>query len=161
MANVASNSISVFPTVNRTQSDVFGRSQRLFTEQNVANIAKMLSSKDGYVIGKINVVNGDVTADAIAFVIGGYYVEVLVSALPTGTVYASLNISNGVLDSDNASSEYAGISFDTTSSTGALLLGVKSVTASGDTSVTTFTIAPESQYMYDGSKVDVIDGGTI
>ena len=151
MANVASNSISVFPTVNRTQSDVFGRSQRLFTEQNVANIAKSLSSKAGYVIGKINVVNGDSTADVIAFVLGGYYIEVLVSALPTGTVYASLNINNGILAGDKDTDVYTGVSFDSTH--GTLLLGTKSDT--------TFTIAPESLYMYDGSKVDVVDGGEI
>lgn len=160
MSNVASNSISVFPTVNRTQSDVFGRSQRLFTEQNVANIAKMLLSKDGYVIGEINVVNGDSTTDVLAFVLGGYYVEVLYSAI-TGlmtddsSLYAVLKLDGNKLSGDSDESIYSGIDFVTTKPT----LGTYLLIATVSDGV--FSIPDESLYMYDGSKVDVIDGGTI
>ena len=160
MSNVASNSISVFPTVNRTQSDVFGRSQRLFTEQNVANIAKMLSSKDGYVIGQINVVNGDSTTYVIAFVLGGYYVEVLYSAITAlmtddSSLYAVLKLDGNKLSGDRDDSMYVGIDFVTEKPTSGTYLLIATVSGGA------FSIPDESLYMYDGSKVDVIDGGTI
>lgn len=156
MSNVASNSISVFPTVGRTQADALGRSQRLFTEQNVAKLSSMLQSKNFVLDSLVLVPIPDGTTsekgNAVAFVLNGYYVEVLVSALPVGTVYASMHIQDGVLDGDNTSGEYTGISFDTTS--GELLLGTKSESNE-------FTISDASKYMYDGSRVDVIDGGEI
>ena len=140
--NIASVSISVFPTVNRTV-EVFNRSQRLFTEQNVRDIANMVNSKDSYVIEEKD--------GELEFCLGGYHVIVLTSAIKNaindGDVYAVAQFQDGNLDMDDAG-VYKGISFDSSKPEGGtyLLLGTKD----GDT----FTIAKESKIMYDGERVD-------
>lgn len=181
MANIASDSISVFPTVNRGDRDQLGRSQRLFTEQNVRDIANMVNSKDSYVICVRDcqrTTQSDTgtptqqTAKCIEFCLGGYHVLVDIAELPTGTVYAlaQFDSSTGNLKGDNTSKQYTGISFvsDKPADGTYLLLGTK------DGNI--FTIAKKSEIMYDGARVDaasldaasiqsinltLIDGGTI
>lgn len=146
--NIASVSISVFPTVNRAV-EVFNRSQRLFTEQNVRDIANMVNSKDSYVI--------EWKDNKLEFCLGGYHVIVDTTALADGTVYAIAQFDKGNLSGDS-SDIYTGIGFSSSKPEGGtyLLLGTKD----GQT----FTVAEESKIMYDGARVDstaltIIDGG--
>ena len=169
MAKIASNSISVFPTVNRGDGDQLGRSQRLFTEQNVRDIANMVNSKDSYVIDENTTVDGK---QCVEFCLVGYHVyvdkDVLVNLEGIGvgnSIYAVAQFdTNGNLDSDATSTPnvYNGITFQTSEpdedNSKYLLLGAK--TPSG------LSVAKSSKIMYDGARVystslDLIDGGTI
>lgn len=154
VVNIASDSIFVFPTVSRSTTIKFARSPRLFTEENVRDIAKMVNSKDSYVIG--------LEDNQLEFCLGGYHVIVSTSALPdtlnNKSVYAVAKFDKGNLLGDTTDNKYAGVDFDESKPTSGtyLLLGTK--TSDG------FTVSKESEIMYDGARVDstaltLIDGG--
>lgn len=93
MAYITSNDIYMFPVANR--GDAFPLS-RLTTEQNIVNILKSMSDKDGFVISPSGSV--DMSSSALfEFIIGGYYVTTANDKLPvtTGsgyTLYAKIKL---------------------------------------------------------------------
>ena len=164
MANIASDSISVFPTVNKPVEG-FSRSQRLFTEENVRDIANMVNSKDSYVIQTTTLTKNNTGVSCVEFCLDGYHVFAEISAIVGAQddgklVYAKAVYSDGNLQGDNEQLLYTGITFTVqastdTAPTDALLLGT--ITSNGQAK--TITIAEESKFMYDGNRVDLIDGG--
>lgn len=124
MAYIASNDIYMFPVANR--GDAFPLS-RLTTEQNIVNILKSMSDKDGFVISPSGTITKS-SSDPFEFVIGGYYVKTLNRYIPSAssshrTLYACLNIAsygstvaggNQEVLSQNASSSYGEVLEDGT-----------------------------------------------
>lgn len=170
MAKVASTSISVFPTLNRTVPTVFGKSQRLLTESNLANLIAKNTSRNFVICKSFVTDENNSPVEVIEFILGGYYISVSTADLQTiavlrnQNVYAVLDIANGVLsgDSGGENSVYNGVSFDTTKPESGTYLKIRN--SDGE-------IPAESLLMYDGEKVDastinsselqIIDGGTI
>lgn len=128
MAYITSNDIYMFPVANR--GGAFPLS-RLTTEQNIVNILKSMSDKDGFVISPSGSV--DMSSSALfEFIIGGYYVKTanssLASIIPSHTsvnktLYACLQIAsygstiadgNQEILSQSASSSYGNVNDDGT-----------------------------------------------
>lgn len=127
MTYIASNDIYMFPVANR--GDAFPLS-RLTTEQNIVNILKSMSDKDGFVISPSGSVDMDSSA-LFEFIIGGYYVKTTNNKLPDDDLgenagdilYACLKIAsygstiadgNQEILSQNASSSYGPVNDDGT-----------------------------------------------
>jgi len=81
MEYIASNDIYMFPVANRGESFPLSR---LTTEQNIVNILKSMSDKDGFVISPSGTITKN-SSDPFEFVIGGYYVNTTNVKLPAAT----------------------------------------------------------------------------
>lgn len=89
MSYLPSDKVFVFPFGGNRITDELSRS---LSEQNITNIARMLTSYDSYVV------NYDNTSHVIEFVLGGYYFKANVETLLSDAtnLYASIVISNSV-----------------------------------------------------------------
>lgn len=81
MAYIESNDIYMFPVANRGESFPLSR---LTTEQNIVNILKSMSDKDGFVISSSGTITKN-SSDPFEFIIGGYYVNTTNVKLPVTT----------------------------------------------------------------------------
>lgn len=81
MAYIESNDIYMFPVANRGESFPLSR---LTTEQNIVNILKSMSDKDGFVISSTGIYSPSSGA-YLEFIIDGYYVKTSYESIPTGS----------------------------------------------------------------------------
>lgn len=178
---LASSDISVFPTLNRTTETVFGRSQRLLTELNIANILRRSGSKVGYILACGNHSIGDGTNPlTLQFVFLGYFIEAKVESIlnefdiesgDTINVYVRMQSDGGALSGDSDDNKYQGVYFFTTEDTQDIKNSFLIGTISNSKNVKKFVPDKSSMYIYNGARVDastiesenlrIIDGGTI
>ena len=164
MANLASTDIQVFPCTKRGDNQ---RSARLFSEENVSRISRVLLDKQSFVITD--------TFDAskpFEFILGGYYFKVSTGSALTnavssvGDIYAKITLSGTTVGDDtyyeiygqDASGSYQGLDLvslnpgnsDTVKS---LLLLTDSVIPSSS----------KQKYAVENicGDIPVIDGGTV
>lgn len=148
MDNFASDKVSVFPSTIRTVQPGNEHSQRMITEENVANILKKACSKTRYVIGRDD--------NWVEFVYDGYYFRVNVSG-QSGNLYVEPVFDSGILqgDSGGTNSKFLGLQYKTSiTSTDVGYLHIW-------TDSTNSHIPEESQIMYDSEKISDIDCGEI
>ena len=81
MVYIESNNIYMFPVANRGESFPLSR---LTTEQNIVNILKSMSDKDGFVISSTGIYSPSSGA-YLEFIIDGYYVKTSYVSIPTGS----------------------------------------------------------------------------